>query len=146
MMIIISLLRIRIRNKIIRRRKIQMRIRMRINIYMIEINKINLVHLRSRAPAWILSLIKNKNFKTISTFHNVYSGNSYFKKIYNKQLSKVDQIVAISDYVKNEIIKKYNLNSNKITVINRGVDVDYFDKEILDDEIENSINKFQIDT
>jgi len=112
----------------------------------IEINKINLVHLRSRAPAWILSLIKNKNFKTISTFHNVYSGNSYFKKIYNKQLSKVDQIVAISDYVKNEIIKKYNLNSNKITVINRGVDVEYFDKEILDDEIENSINKFQIDT
>ena len=62
---------------------------------------VNIVHVRSRAPAWILSFIKNKNFKTISTFHNVYSGNSYFKKIYNKQLSKVDQIVAISNYVKN---------------------------------------------
>ncbi len=112
----------------------------------IEINNINLVHLRSRAPAWILSFIKNKNFKTISTFHNVYSGNSYFKKVYNKQLSNVDQIVAISSYVKNEIIKKYNLDSNKITVINRGVDVEYFDKEILDDEIESTINKFKIDT
>ena len=75
---------------------------------------VNIVHVRSRAPAWILSFIKNKNFKTISTFHNVYSGNSYFKKIYNKQLSKVDQIVAISNYVKNEICTKYNLDSKKI--------------------------------
>ena len=107
---------------------------------------INVVHVRSRAPAWILSFIKNRNFKTISTFHNVYSGNSYFKKIYNKQLSKVDQIVAISNYVKNEISKKYNLDSNKIKVINRGVDVKYFEKPILDSQIENIINKYQIDT
>ena len=106
---------------------------------------VNIVHVRSRAPAWILSFIKNKNFKTISTFHNVYSGNSYFKKIYNKQLSKVDQIVAISNYVKNEICTKYNLDSKKIKVINRGVDVKYFEKQILDSEIDKIINKFQID-
>ena len=106
---------------------------------------INIVHVRSRAPAWILSFIKNKNFKTISTFHNVYSGKSYFKKIYNKQLSKVDQIVAISNYVKNEICTKYNLDSKKIKVINRGVDVKYFEKQILDSEINEIINKFQID-
>ena len=113
---------------------------------LIEINNINLVHVRSRGPAWILSFIKNKNFKTISTFHNIYSGNSYFKKIYNKQLSNVDQIVAISNYVKNGIVKKYNLDSNKIIVINRGVDVEYFEKEILDHHKESFINKFQIDT
>ena len=79
----------------------------------IKNQNINIVHVRSRAPAWILSFIKNKNFKTVSTFHNVYSGNSYFKKIYNKQLSKVDQIVAISNYVKNSICTKYNLDSKK---------------------------------
>ena len=111
---------------------------------LIEKNKISLVHVRSRSPAWILSFIKNKNFKTISTFHNVYSGNSYLKKMYNKQLSKVDQIVAISNYVKNEIIKKYNLDSNKITVINRGVDVEYFDKKIPDHNIKSLISKFKI--
>ncbi|MDA9748520.1 glycosyltransferase [Pelagibacteraceae bacterium] len=107
---------------------------------------INIVHVRSRAPAWILSFIKNKNFKTISTFHNVYSGNSYLKKFYNKQLSKVDQIVAISNYVKNEIAKKYNLDTKKIKVINRGVDIKYFEKKILDSEIDKIINNFQIDT
>ena len=112
----------------------------------IEKNNINLLHVRSRGPAWILSLIKNKKFKTISTFHNVYSGNSYFKKLYNKQLSKVNQVVAISNYVKNEIIKKYNLDTKKIKVINRGVDVNYFEKKILDSEKENLINKFKINT
>ena len=112
----------------------------------IKNQNINIVHVRSRAPAWMLSFIKNKNFKTVSTFHNVYSGNSYFKKIYNKQLSKVDQIVAISNYVKNSICTKYNLDSKKIQVINRGVDVKYFEKQILDSEIDKIINKFQIDT
>jgi glycosyltransferase involved in cell wall biosynthesis len=112
---------------------------------LIERNNINLVHVRSRAPAWILSFIKNKNFKTISTFHNVYSGNSYLKKMYNKKLSKVNKIVAISNYVKNEIIEKYKLDSNKITVINRGVDVEYFDKKISDNDKEILINKYKID-
>ncbi len=112
---------------------------------LIEQNNINLVHVRSRGPAWILSFIKNKNFKTISTFHNVYSGNSYLKKMYNKKLSKVNKIVAISNYVKNEIIEKYKLESNKVIVINRGVDVEYFDKKILDHDIEILINKYQID-
>jgi len=107
---------------------------------------INVVHVRSRAPAWILSFVKNRNFKTISTFHNVYSGNSFIKKLYNKQLSKADQIVAISNYVKNEISKKYNLDPKKICVINRGVDVKYFEKPILDNEIDQIIRKFQINT
>ena len=55
------------------------------------------------------------------------------------------RFVAISNYVKNEIVKN-NLDSNKIKVINRGVDVKYFEKPILDYQIENIINKYQIDT
>ena len=38
------------------------------------------------------------------------------------------------------------MDSNKIKVINRGVDVKYFEKPILDSQIENIINKYQIDT
>ncbi len=108
-------------------------------------NNINLIHLRSRGPSWILSFIKNKNYKTISTFHNVYSGNSYFKKIYNKKLSKVDQVVAISNYVKDEITKKYNLNANNIIVINRGVDVEYFESKIPENKIQILKNELKID-
>ena len=46
----------------------------------IQSNNINLVHVRSRGPAWMVNLMSKNNFKTIATFHNVYGGNSFFKK------------------------------------------------------------------
>ena len=42
--------------------------------------KINILHTRSRGPAWMVNLIRNKKFKTVSTFHNVYNGSNFIKK------------------------------------------------------------------
>lgn len=112
----------------------------------IKNNNINLVHVRSRGPAWMINLMSNKNIKTIATFHNVYGGNSYLKKLYNKGLSKMNHLVAISDYVKETIIKKYNLSPNDISVINRGIDTKYFNQP-LDVVSRNTILKtHQIDS
>jgi len=71
----------------------------------IKANNINLVHVRSRGPAWMINLMSKSNIKTISTFHNVYGGSSYLKNMYNKGLSKMDHLVAISDYVKKTVRK-----------------------------------------
>ena len=101
---------------------------------------INIVHVRSRFPAWHLQFIRNKKFRTVSTFHNVYRSQNLFKKIYNKVLSRVDYIVAISDFVKLKIINTYKINENKITVINRGVDIKFFNPKI--DNEDNFINFF----
>ena len=105
------------------------------------INKkdINILHFRSRAPAWLLPYINKQNIKTISTFHNVYGNQNFIKRIYNKQLSKVDKIVAISNYVKEEIINIYKIKSDKITVINRGIDTNFFNSVI---DNENSFINF----
>ncbi|MDC0216903.1 glycosyltransferase [Pelagibacteraceae bacterium] len=112
----------------------------------IKANNIDIVHVRSRGPAWMINLIAKNNIKTIATFHNVYGGYSYLKKIYNKGLSKMDQLVAISEYVKETIVKKYNLPPNNISIINRGVDTEYFNQP-LDVGIRDNILKFhQIDT
>ncbi len=104
-------------------------------------NNINIAHIRSRGPAWMLRFANTRNIKTISTFHNVYSGTSFLKKLYNKQLANADRVVAISSYVKNEIISKYNIDKHKIEVINRGVDIDYYNKKLSDDNIINFLNK-----
>ncbi len=112
----------------------------------IKANNINIAHVRSRGPAWMINLMAKNNIKTIATFHNVYAGNSYVKKFYNKGLSKMDHLVAISDYVKETIIKKYNLSPNNISVINRGIDTKYFNQP-LDVSIRDKIIKTnQIDT
>lgn len=117
-----------------------------------ELNKIILnkdidaVHIRSRAPAWILKFIKIKKFKSISTFHNVYGSQNLLKKIYNKALSNVDYIVAISDYVKSTIVSKYKIDEKKITVINRGVDINLFNPEINNqNEFHEFLIKYDID-
>ena len=110
----------------------------------IKKNKINILHVRSRVPAWIVSMISKKNIQTVSTFHNIYGGESYFKKIYNKQMSKVNHIIAISNYVKSNIINKYNLEPDNITVINRGIDTDFFDDDVQENYKKDFLNKFNI--
>ncbi len=99
----------------------------------IEKNNINIVHVRSRVPAWILKFIANNKFKTVSTFHNVYGHQNFIKRYYNQGLCKVDKIIAISEYVKTSIIDIYKINEKKITVINRGIDIDFFNPEIQDE-------------
>ena len=111
----------------------------------IQANNINLVHVRSRGPAWMINFMSKNNIKTISTFHNVYGGNSYFKKKYNKGLSKMDHLIAISDYVRETIIKKYNLTYD-ISVINRGIDTEYFSQPLDALIRDNIIKMHRIDT
>ncbi|SVD84277.1 uncharacterized protein METZ01_LOCUS437131, partial [marine metagenome] len=93
-------------------------------------NNINILHIRSRAPAWLLPYINKKKLKTVSTFHNVYGHHNIIKKFYSRQLSNVDKIVAISKYVKDEIVKNYQINQDKIIVINRGIDVNFLNADI----------------
>jgi glycosyltransferase involved in cell wall biosynthesis len=112
----------------------------------IKANNIDIVHVRSRGPAWMINLMAKNNIKTIATFHNVYGGNSYLKKMYNKGLSKMDHLVAISDYVKETIVNKYNLQPNNISVINRGVDTEYFNQPIDVGIKDNILKTHQIDT
>ena len=111
----------------------------------IQANNINLVHVRSRGPAWMINLMSKNNVKTIATFHNVYGGNSLIKKIYNKGLSKMDHLIAISDYVRETVIQKYNITNKNISVINRGIDTEYLNKPINNDAKEDFIRKHQID-
>ena len=107
--------------------------------------KINILHTRSRGPAWMVNLIRNKKFKTVSTFHNVYNGSSFIKKTYNKGLTKMDYIVANSNFVKEEIIEKYNLYNKDIKVIPRGVDIDFFNSSNKYDAVDQFKHKIKFD-
>ena len=109
---------------------------------------INIVHVRSRAPAWLLKFVSNKKFKSVTTFHNIYESKNFLKKYYNKALSEVDYVVAISEYVKSKIIDMYNINANKIRLkignylVAEGGKVakDYKEKDVKEYMKWNSIN------
>ena len=105
----------------------------------IHTHNIDIVHVRSRAPAWLLQFINKKKFISVSTFHNIYGTDNFLKKYYNKSLGKVDHIIAISQYVKSQIINLYGLNENSIDVIHRGIDTEHFNP---DNNNQNDIIRF----
>ena len=94
--------------------------------------KINLIHISSRAPAVIFyNLIrKNDDINYVTSIHNPYSGN-YIKKFYNSFLTKGNKIICNSNFTKKNISKKYNINDEKLFIIPRGVDVNYFNPNSL---------------
>ena len=96
------------------------------------INEISpdIVHIRSRIPAWVLQtskiFLKNPRPIIFSTFHGLYS-----TPLYSQVMSKVDHMIAISNTVKDYIINTYNVPKNKITTIPRGCEEDVFNQDIL---------------
>ena len=95
--------------------------------------KINIVHARSRAPAWsCLIACKLTGRKFVTTFHGTYNFKSKLKKFYNSVMVRSDLIIAGSNFIFshiNENYSKYLSLKKKLLVIFRGINVDYFDPE-----------------
>ena len=90
----------------------------------------DIVHVRSRAPAWIaLPLTRAMGIHSISTIHSKFVPQNFVKRIYNQKMLSADGIIAISNYVKSVITSHYSeaVSQEAIQVIHRGVDLDVFD-------------------
>ncbi len=100
-------------------------------IFIIIFNDISIVHARSRAPAWsCFFATKVTRRKFVTTFHGTYNFNSKLKKFYNSVMVKSNLIIAGSNFIFSHIKNNYSdyLNTkNKLLVIFRGINVDYFD-------------------
>ena len=96
----------------------------------IIILNINIVHVRSIAPAWscLISCFLTRR-KMVTTFHGTYNFKSSIKKLYNSVMLKSKLIIAGSNFIFNHINENYidRLNpSNKLMVIFRGINLDYY--------------------
>jgi len=100
-------------------------------IFIIFFYNISIVHARSRAPAWSCILAtKITGRKFVTTFHGTYNFNSKIKRFYNSSMVKSDVIIAGSNFIFSHIKDNYSDylgNKNKLLVIFRGINVDYFD-------------------
>ncbi|WP_440911531.1 glycosyltransferase family 4 protein [Candidatus Pelagibacter sp.] len=100
-------------------------------IFIIIFNNITIVHARSRAPAWsCLFATKITRRKFVTTFHGTYNFNNKLKRFYNSVMVKSNLVIAGSNFIFSHIKKNYSdyLDiKNKLLVIFRGINVDYFD-------------------
>ena len=94
----------------------------------IKENGINIVHARSRAPAWSAYwAAKRAGVKYMTTFHGTYGlGPKGIKKVYNKVMTFGQLVIAISTHIKNHMLQHYNVDETKMRLIHRCVDVEKF--------------------
>lgn len=90
--------------------------------------KVDLVHARSRAPAWSAwAAAKAEGVPFVTTYHGAYSGTSGLKRAYNSVMAKGDLVIANSEWIAAHIHEVHGLDPAKIVTIPRGVDLDVFD-------------------
>ena len=108
------------------------------------IYNINIVHARSRAPAWSCywSCFFTRR-KFVTTFHGTYNYSNSYKKFYNSIMVKSNLIIGGSNFIFEHINANYSEYldpKNKLMVIFRGINLEYYNPDNIS---ENKINKLK---
>jgi glycosyltransferase involved in cell wall biosynthesis len=98
---------------------------------------IDIVNVRSRAPAWsAYYACKEAGCKLVTTVHGSYSFGwklfSGLKKKYNSSMLLGDKIIVVSRFIKDYILDNYELarlKKKQIEIVHRGVDIDIFNPD-----------------
>ena len=88
----------------------------------------SIVHARSRVPAWLCVFANwNPRFPFVTTVHGLNSVNPY-----SRVMTFGDRVICVSEVVAAHIKKHYGVPVERITVIQRGVDLRVFDPARVD--------------
>jgi glycosyltransferase involved in cell wall biosynthesis len=91
---------------------------------------IDIVHARSRAPAWSAwSAASATGRHFVTTFHNAYGSGGAFKRWYNSVMARGERVIAISQFVADHAVQAYGIGPDRLRTIPRGVDLDIFDPD-----------------
>jgi len=119
--------------------------------FIILFYNIDIVHARSRAPAWSCYLATKLSFrKFVTTFHGTYNFNNKTKKFYNSIMTRSNLVIAGSNFIFSYINENYGefflKNKRKLLVIFRGININYFNpQKILPIKIEKFAKENSID-
>ena len=112
---------------------------------------INIIHARSRAPAWsCLIATKLTGRKFVTTYHGTYNFNNRFKKFYNSVMVRSHLVIAGSNFIFSHISDNYGNffldGKRKLLVIFRGINTNYFNpKKISPLKLEKFSKQHKID-
>lgn len=101
----------------------------------IKDHKVDIVHARSRAPAWSgYYAAKKTECHFMTTFHGTYNFTGKWKKRYNAIMTKGERVIAISEFIARHIRENYtDAPPERVVTIPRGVDLHTFDPALIDE-------------
>ena len=96
---------------------------------------VDIVHARSRAPAWSAFFAARAcGVPFVTTYHGAYSASSRMKHGYNSIMTMGDIVIANSEWIADHIRKTYDLPASRIVTIPRGVDIREYDPALIGDQ------------
>ncbi|MCH9012512.1 MAG: glycosyltransferase family 4 protein [Proteobacteria bacterium] len=97
---------------------------------LIEAHDVDIVHARSRAPAWSAAAAARRTGRHfVTTFHGTYEIGNALKRRYNAIMVKGERVIANSEFIARHIREAYKVDPARVRVIRRGVDLARFDPE-----------------
>lgn len=101
----------------------------------IRAERVNIVHARSRAPAWSAWLAARRTgVHFVTTYHAPYGERPRLKRLYNAVMARGEVVIAISGFIAGLVAARHGVNWTRIRVIPRGVDPAVFDPEAVGPE------------
>jgi glycosyltransferase involved in cell wall biosynthesis len=96
---------------------------------------VDIVHARSRAPAWSAHYAAERTGRHfVTTFHSAYGHGSFLKRRYNGVMATGERVIAISQFVANHVASTYGVGRDRLRLIPRGVDVARFNPDSVSPE------------
>lgn len=92
--------------------------------------KIQVVHGRSRTPAWsafLATILTGTTF--VTTYHSTYSAKNSLKRFFNSVMVKGKGVIAISQFIAQHMRQEHAVPQEKIHLICEGIDTAYFSPE-----------------
>jgi len=97
---------------------------------LIQSENVDIVHARSRAPAWSAYFAAKKaKVPFVTTYHGVYNEDFLGKKWYNSIMAKGDRVIAVSEHVAAHIRARHKISDDRMQVVPRGADLKNFSEE-----------------
>ncbi|MDB5643844.1 MAG: glycosyl transferase [Hyphomicrobiales bacterium] len=95
--------------------------------------RVDILHARSRAPAWVaLGAARRTQTPFVTTYHGAYSGRAKLKLLYNSVMARGDVVIANSAYTAGLISSAYDFAHDRTAVIYRGADLRHFARSAVD--------------
>ncbi|MHA1569943.1 MAG: glycosyltransferase family 4 protein [Alphaproteobacteria bacterium] len=98
-------------------------------VKVIEEEGVDIVHARSRAPAWTArAAARRTGCRFVTTFHGTYGHANAVKRRYNAVMASGETVIAISNFIGEHARRLYAIDPARLRVIRRGVDLSIFDR------------------
>lgn len=95
---------------------------------LVRAQDVDLLHARSRAPAWsTLLAARRTGIPFVTTYHGAFAEKGALKRLYNSVMARSDVVIANSEYTADLIRTRYGTSAARIRVIYRGIDPAHFD-------------------